>query len=1017
MANFRGRAFSVIMIMVIMVFSPVLFLGPEDEGQAQAFKETRGTRYYLDGDFYTGIDWNIDELFLMVFLQNSDIYPGRDVTNGDRFYNYMEVANSYAIPIDGQIHSSGGVRRPLVELFTATDCGYCPSSEESLSTILDERSLDEFSLIEWHRALNPGSDPYETGGSGNRFITYNVTATPTVIFDGQLGRAGGDSSVNSPMLVNAYNKNIDRFSAYDPFISLSGSGQISGDQGIFNVSFEVIDALPRGNWTLNAVLCEDLQKDHNGGTMRHTQRRSFSQKYWQIQDDHPYIELKVPETFKGKDPKKIMGDLDIKWSAYDDQDGTSLTIDLEYSQPGTGWEKLAEGISNTGSYSWDTTGVEDGQYFIRILAADTDGNRILSGSQFDLLVDNPDLPVLEIVHPREGSSLSRQAVIQWNSSDDEDEMNDLLVKISIRSDPADEWEPITYNPITQSDWEVNTGSKDLNTLLFEDLGTYVLKIELKDTDDMITEMISGVFEIYNNDPPILTFIAPANGDTVTGTLTVEWRVVDEEDAPMEEGLIGDITGNISIMEAGGNTWTELFLDLLPSETGNMSFDTSRLMGDGEYTVSLTVIDSRGRSDRLERRITVYDPDAPIFTSSVKGPADVEDYRKDSLELTWTAEDPDAGESLSYKVEISPVQADDWTVLAGSLEEPSFDIDLTSLEEGRYLVRITAMDSSTYRLSDTVEYGPFFYNRPEAPVVSFLSPPSGFNGTLEDGVSSDGNVFTYDIVWSSSDPDMDNVTFSLFYRKEFDNDWTMIDGGSTSTLFSWNLTNFMDGKYSLRIVATDSSEKALKGEVVLGPFSIDIPWYPPPTDDDDEQQDDDDDIQTEDTFDLGLIIGIAVGSVILVLIIVIAILFVLNRTTRKKVEEPVMPVEGGLDLSIPEFDRSAPATFSGQMVTQGAYAGIRQEPLPPAPQPAPGYREPEETITPPQQYYPSGAQPGMEEPQVQGSMMEESPPIPFQAPDAEPGTTEQEEIVKKESDTVEQVPGLPGAPPPLPPELD
>ncbi|MBN1540215.1 MAG: hypothetical protein JW939_08740, partial [Candidatus Thermoplasmatota archaeon] len=106
------------------------------------------------------------------------------------------------------------------------------------------------------------------------------------------------------------------------------------------------------------------------------------------------------------------------------------------------------------------------------------------------------------------------------------------------------------------------------------------------------------------------------------------------------------------------------------------------------------------------------------------------------------------------------------------------------------------------------------------------------------------------------------------------------------------------------------------------------------------------------------------------------------------------------------------------VTQGAYGGIRQEPLPPAPQPAPGYNGPEDTLNPPQQFYPSGEQPGMEEqPQVQRSMMEESPPIPFQAPDAEPGTSEQDEITEEETNTLEQVPGLPGSPPPLPPDLD
>ncbi|MGA1849094.1 MAG: hypothetical protein ACMUHB_07115 [Thermoplasmatota archaeon] len=1011
MGNIGGRALSLGIILLMVAVSLPFVLEKEDEAAVQAMEQTRGTRYYLDGDFYVGIDWSVDDLFMVVFLQNTDVYPGRDATNGDKFYNYMEIANSYAIPLDGKQHSSGGIRRPLVELFTATDCGYCPSSEESLSVILDDRTLDEFSLIEWHRALEPGNDPYETGGSGNRFITYNVTATPTVIFDGQLGRSGGDSSVNSPVLVSAYNKNIDRFSVREPFVSLFGSGQISGDQAVFNVSFEVIDALPRGNWTLNAILCEDLQKDHNGATMRHTQRRSFSQRFWHIQDDYPVIDLKVIETFKGQDPNKVMGDLDLKWSASDPQDGTALTIDLEYSQTGATWDKLAEGLSNTGSFKWDTTTVEDGKYYIRVLAKDSDGNSILSGSRFDLVVNNPDFPVGDIVYPREGSSLSREATILWNSSDDEDVYNDLLVKISIRSDPSEEWEPITYNPITQSDWEVNTGSKDLNTLVFEDLSTYVLKIELKDTDEMITEMISPVFEIYNNDAPVLTFIEPSNGDIVTGTLVVGWKVVDEEDAPMDEGLTGEIDGNISIKRTGSSQWTELFMGPLPAELGNMSFDTSSLMGDGDYAISLTVTDSRGRSDRLERQVIVYDPDSPQFTSPVEGPANVDDYRKDTLRITWSAEDPDAGETLGYRIEITPAGEDEWTVLETSLEQTSYDIDLTGLDEGRYLVRVTARDSSKYKLSQSVEYGPFFYNKPEPPVVSFLSPPEGFNGTLEDGVNNDGRVFTYDIVWSYSDPDMDNVTLALFYKKEFDNDWTRIEGGLTSTIYTWNLTNFMDGKYLLRLVATDSSEKALKTEVVLGPFSVDIPWYPPVTDDDDEEPVDDDEDDT-DTFNVGLIIGIAVGSVVLVVLIVVGILLVLNKTTRKKVDVPVMPAEGGLDLSIPEFDRAARPVYSGQMVTQGAYAGIEQPPLPAVDQPALGYAEVEQNLPP-------AGQPPMDGAIQEQPMVQEEAPIPFQAPDLDTLSEEQALPEEQEFNEIpeEEPKGIPQAPPPLPPDLD
>jgi hypothetical protein len=280
------------------------------------------------------------------------------------------------------------------------------------------------------------------------------------------------------------------------------------------------------------------------------------------------------------------------------------------------------------------------------------------------------------------------------------------------------------------------------------------------------------------------------------------------------------------------------------------------------------------------------------------------------------------------------------------------------------------------------------------------------------------VFTYDIVWSSSDPDMDNVTFTIFYKMESDDDWTRIAGGITATIYTWNLTDHVDGQYFLRILARDSSDKALTSEIFLGPFTLDIPWYPPETDDDDVGPDDDDE-DTDEGIELGLIVAIAVGSVLLVVFIVVGILFILSRTTRKEVEEPVIPTEGGLDLSIPEFDRSKPPVYSGQMVTQGAYGGIQQQTLPPedhsALQPPVG----QESIPPTQHMDRSLEQPMSEPTHQDGPIIQEEEPIPFQSPEQGEPVAEQQASTDQEvpGNQQEETQGVPQAPPPLPPDLD
>ncbi|MGA1873239.1 MAG: hypothetical protein ACMUHY_06160, partial [Thermoplasmatota archaeon] len=638
MTDRSGRYTALLLTVLLTAATLMMLLGAPGGTEADPSSPSRATKYYLGQTFTMNYDWNPENLWIVVFLQNHDQYPGTDINNNDKFYNYMEVANSYMFPVDANQYSSGTTRRPLVELFTATDCFYCPSSEESLHRILEERGEKEFSLIEFHRALEPGADPYETGASGYRFNTYNVTGTPTVIFDGVRGRSGGDSSVNSPMLVNAYNNAIDRASVYEPYAILSGSASISGDQMSFNVSFEVIDALPRGNWALKAMIVEDLNSVHKDAHLRHVHRRTFSQLFENLQADHPVVEIDTEATYSGINVNKVMGDLDLYYTANDPQDGTTLTVDIEYARPGSLWETLLEGIPNTGRYSLDTTIIPDAKYWFRIVAEDSNGNRVISGNYYILTINNPDFPEIELITPKSGATLWGLSEVTWNSSDDEDPMTDLLVNISISSDLGATWEVMTYNQVTGSDFIANTGLFNLNTLLFEDLPTYKLWIQLMDRDGMITDVITEPFEIYNNDPPKAWILSPTMDQLVTGTLDIGWKIEDEEDEAW--GLVNSMIGNFSVKIVGEEEWKTIFLDNLDAEMANKTFDTSELLGDGEYILRFTVTDSRGKKGSTERRFVVYDPDAPVFTAPIEGPPDADDYKGDTFTIRWTAEDPD-----------------------------------------------------------------------------------------------------------------------------------------------------------------------------------------------------------------------------------------------------------------------------------------------------------------------------------------------------------------------------------------
>jgi hypothetical protein len=79
-------------------------------------------------------------------------------------------------------------------------------------------------------------------------------------------------------------------------------------------------------------------------------------------------------------------------------------------------------------------------------------------------------------------------------------------------------------------------------------------------------------------------------------------------------------------------------------------------------------------------------------------------------------------------------------------------------------------------------------------------------------------------WKASDPNGDDLTYRLYVRREGEGAWTPIANGLNNSLYAWDTTSWPDGRYQVKLVASDEDENppgsGLEDEVIAGPVVLD-----------------------------------------------------------------------------------------------------------------------------------------------------------------------------------------------------
>lgn len=135
----------------------------------------------------------------------------------------------------------------LVELETATWCGYCPYAEKALAQIQNEYEPSNLAIYALHYR-----DVFSNSSANARMKAYGSIATPTAIFNGQTYYIGGDTKC-----AQEYRKRInEQLSFYSPF-QIRLAGEVDGGSLRLTATVATWKYLPKSNFFYTFMIGEN----------------------------------------------------------------------------------------------------------------------------------------------------------------------------------------------------------------------------------------------------------------------------------------------------------------------------------------------------------------------------------------------------------------------------------------------------------------------------------------------------------------------------------------------------------------------------------------------------------------------------------------------------------------------------------------------------------------------------------------------------------------------------------------
>jgi hypothetical protein len=186
-------------------------------------------------------------------------------------------------------------------------------------------------------------------------------------------------------------------------------------------------------------------------------------------------------------------------------------------------------------------------------------------------------------------------------------------------------------------------------------------------------------------------------------------------------------------------------------------------------------------------------------------------------LRWQAQTP-AGTKITFAARSGNVADPDETWSDWSKEQTDGREAAIKAPPGRFLQYRATLASNDAKVTPTLRSVALRYQSVNvAPEVGAIEVPDYDAVTLD-------NPKKVKLKWSATDANEDELTYSLYYRKEGWSEWVELEADLEKKEYEWDTTTTPAGVYQLKVVASDrkdnADEDALTGTRISAPFIID-----------------------------------------------------------------------------------------------------------------------------------------------------------------------------------------------------